>query len=86
MFKVKFGLMTGMFITLWVLENFRDGMAKKVILCIDKNGYSFKRVDKDVLLRKRGGVTSLFHKCISWKTDIKEQEITRSWWIGFTQI
>lgn len=65
MFKVKFGLMTGMIITLWVLENFRDKMAKKVILCIDKNGYSFKRVDKDVLLGKRGGVTSLFHKCIS---------------------
>lgn len=29
MFKVKFGLMTGMIITLWVLENFRDKMAKK---------------------------------------------------------
>lgn len=51
MFKVKFGLMTGMIITLWVLENFRDEMAKKVILCIDKKGYSFKRVDKDVLLK-----------------------------------
>lgn len=29
LFKVKFGLMTGMFITLWVLENSRDKMAKK---------------------------------------------------------
>lgn len=34
--------MTGMFITLWVLENFRDKMAKKVILCIDKNGGFFQ--------------------------------------------
>lgn len=29
MFKVKFGLMIGMFIILWVLENFRDKMVKK---------------------------------------------------------
>lgn len=64
--------MIGMFIILWVLENFRDEMVKKVILCIDKNGYFFKRVDKDVLLRKCGGVISLFYKCIFWKIDIKE--------------
>lgn len=47
-------------ITLWVLENFRDKMAKKSYYVLIKMGVFFKRVDKDVLLRKRGDVTSLF--------------------------
>lgn len=42
LFKVKFGLTTGMFITLWVLENFRDKMAKKSYYVLIKMGVFFQ--------------------------------------------
>lgn len=37
MFKVEFELTTGMFITLWILENFRDEMAKPSYYVLIKN-------------------------------------------------
>lgn len=41
LFKVKFGLIIGMFIILWVLENFRDKMVKKLYYVLIKMGVFF---------------------------------------------